>query len=207
MEDFFNKYGRTNAVRMRRDEKKQFKVSFPLFYLSVHQCVIFHQGSVFVEFADSTSVDAFLKADPKPTWEGKELLTMSKYALRTNLIHYLTNVHFREEYCEMKIKEKGLTGKAAKNRRELMTRPRGFNAFVEMTKGQGSDDKKKSDDSPKEVFLDFMGTNLLINKDSEGNGFVKAEDVPFVKGATLKFDGCGGDVSWSEIKVGFFDLK
>jgi lupus La protein len=103
----------------------------------------------------------------------------------------------------MKIKEKGLTGKAAKNRRELMTRPRGFNAFLELNK----DDKKKSDDAPKEVFLDFMGTNLLIHKDNEGNGTVKTEDVPFVKGATLRFDGCGGDVSWAEIKVGFTDLK
>ena len=38
------------------------------------------QGSVFVEFNDFESVDKFLKADPKPTWEDKELLTMTKYA-------------------------------------------------------------------------------------------------------------------------------
>ncbi len=36
------------------------------------------QGSVFVEFADFQSVEAFLNADPKPTWEDKELLIMSK---------------------------------------------------------------------------------------------------------------------------------
>ncbi len=36
------------------------------------------QGSVFVEFDDMSSVEKFLTADPKPTWEGKELLTMSK---------------------------------------------------------------------------------------------------------------------------------
>ncbi len=37
------------------------------------------QGSVFVEFNDFESVDKFLKADPKPTWEDKELLIMTKY--------------------------------------------------------------------------------------------------------------------------------
>lgn len=36
------------------------------------------QNSVFAEFVDFSSVDAFLKADPKPTFEGKELLIMSK---------------------------------------------------------------------------------------------------------------------------------
>ncbi|KAF5353435.1 hypothetical protein D9756_008032 [Leucocoprinus leucothites] len=166
LEDFFNKYGNTNAVRMRRDEEKKFK------------------GSVFVEFADFSSVENFLKADPKPTWDGKELLIMSK-----------------EDYCEMKIKEKGLTGKAAKNRRELLSRPRGFNAFQEMARSKsGGGDEKKSDGPAKDVYLDFMGKNILIKKDGEGNGTVSAEDVPFVKGATLKFEGCSGDVSWAEIK-------
>lgn len=36
------------------------------------------KGSVFVEFADFKSVDAFLKADPKPVWNGEELVIMSK---------------------------------------------------------------------------------------------------------------------------------
>lgn len=104
----------------------------------------------------------------------------------------------------MKIKEKGLKGKAAKNRRELMTRTRGFNAFQETVKGKTTSNEKKSDSLAQEVFLDFMGKNILIHKDSEGNGTVNAEDVPFVRGATLRFDGCGGDVSWAEIKVLFF---
>ena len=34
---------------------------------------------MFAEFADFKSVSAFLEADPKPTWEGEELLIMSKY--------------------------------------------------------------------------------------------------------------------------------
>lgn len=82
-----------------------------------------------------------------------------------------------------------------------MTRTRGFNAFQEMAKGKDGGDKKKSDGPAQDVFLDFMGKNILIHKDNEGNGTVDAEDVPFVKGATLRFDGCGGDVSWAEIKV------
>ena len=36
------------------------------------------QGSVFVEFTDASSVDAFLNADPKPSWNGEELLIMTK---------------------------------------------------------------------------------------------------------------------------------
>ena len=35
---------------------------------------------MFAEFADFKSVEAFLSADPKPTWEGEELLIMSKCA-------------------------------------------------------------------------------------------------------------------------------
>ncbi len=36
------------------------------------------QGSVFVEFSDFKSVDAFLNADPKPAWNGEDLLIMTK---------------------------------------------------------------------------------------------------------------------------------
>lgn len=36
---------------------------------------------MFVEFSDFESVDKFLKADPKPTWEDKELLIMTKYEI------------------------------------------------------------------------------------------------------------------------------
>lgn len=92
----------------------------------------------------------------------------------------------------MKVKEKGLTGKAAVNRKEAMNR-RGFNAFREM--------EKKGADPKKEVYLEFMGTKIRIHEDENGTGTVKEEEVPFVKGATLKFEGCGGDVSWLEIKV------
>ncbi|KAF9235425.1 hypothetical protein BU15DRAFT_89588 [Melanogaster broomeanus] len=162
LEEFFEKYGQVNAVRMRRvDGKKEFK------------------GSVFVEFADMASVEAFLNADPKPTWNDEELLIMSK-----------------EAYCDMKIKEKGLTGKAAELRRDTLSTRRGFNAFTEME--NPSKYKKangKSKEKP-EVYLEFMGTKIR-----EEAGYVKTEDIPFVKGATMKFEGCAGDANFTEMKV------
>jgi len=104
----------------------------------------------------------------------------------------------------MKIKEKGLSGKAANHRRELIAYGKGFDAFREMAKEQkGSGKGEKKEEEKKDVYLEFMGTKILIHQDEEGSGYVKEEDVPFVKGATLKFDGCGGGVVWSEIKVRF----
>ena len=40
---------------------------------------------------------------------------------------------------------------------------------------------------------------ILVHE--EDGGTVKPEDVPAVKGASLKFEGAGGDVSFDEIKV------
>ncbi|KAI0758851.1 hypothetical protein C8Q74DRAFT_1300277 [Fomes fomentarius] len=170
LEAFFDKYGKTNAVRMRRvDGTKEFK------------------GSVFVEFADFKAVGAFLNADPKPTWDGEELLIMSK-----------------EAYCEMKIKEKGLTGKAADLRRQNIAGSgrKGFNAFKEMAEKEkgGKKGSGKEEEKPKpEVYLEFLGSRILVHEE-DGGGSVKPEDVPNVKGASLKFEGAGEDVSFDEIK-------
>ncbi|KZT68546.1 hypothetical protein DAEQUDRAFT_738607 [Daedalea quercina L-15889] len=166
LEDYFNKYGRTNAVRMRRTEEKTFK------------------GSVFVEFADFTSVEAFLNADPKPSWNGEELKIMTK-----------------EAYCEMKIKEKGLTGKSARVRKQSLASGRGFNAFREMEearkreKGKGKEEKKAP-----EVFIEFMGSKIRVEQGEEG-GSVRDEDVPAVKGASLTFEGAGESLTFDEIKT------
>lgn len=62
IEAFFTPYGPTNAVRLRRADDKTFK------------------GSVFVEFDSPETAEKFLNADPKPKWDGKELLIMSKKA-------------------------------------------------------------------------------------------------------------------------------
>ncbi|THH20958.1 hypothetical protein EW146_g527 [Bondarzewia mesenterica] len=166
LEQFFEKYGKVNAVRMRRkDGTKEFK------------------GSVFTEFAEFSSVDAFLKADPKPSWEGTPLIIMSK-----------------GEYVDMKIKEKGLTGKAAHARRDDASSRKGFNAFREMrlAKEGGAKGSKEKDKLKKEVMMSFMGSEIPVQE--EEGGSVKDEDVPIVKGATLKFAGCGGEASFDDIK-------
>lgn len=49
--------------------------------------LMYTQGSVFVEFADMSSVTRFLESDPKPTWDEKELLIMSKY-VKSRLLTY-----------------------------------------------------------------------------------------------------------------------
>lgn len=160
LEEFFENYGKINAVRMRRiDGNKEFK------------------GSVFVEFADISSVETFLSAQPKPSWNGNELVIMTKAA-----------------YCDMKIKEKGLSGKAAQLRKDKINR-KGFNAFREMETSA----KNKTKEKP-EVYLEFMGTKIRVYDDGDV-GYVKEEDVLFIKGATLKFTGCGGDVNFTEMKA------
>ena len=116
---------------------------------------------------------------------------------------------YREAYCEMKIKEKGLSGKAATIRRNEATspNPRGFNAFREMEKGKtGSAKGKNAEGKKPEIWLEFMGTKIRVHEDADGDkngkdGYVKDEDVPYVKGSALKFSGRGGDVPWEEIKV------
>lgn len=98
----------------------------------------------------------------------------------------------------MKIKEKGLTGNAAKMRKESMagTGRKGFNAFREM--GLISDKGGKGSKGKKEVLLEIFGKKIPVSE--EDGGSINKEDVPFVKGATLKFDGVE-DVPFDDIKV------
>lgn len=70
IEAFFAPYGPTNAIRLRRAADKTFK------------------GSVFVEFESEEKQKAFLDLDPKPKWNGQDLLIKSK-----------------KEYCEEKVRE------------------------------------------------------------------------------------------------------
>jgi hypothetical protein len=113
--------------------------------------------------------------------------------------HYL--VDNREAYCDMKIKEKGLTGKAADLRKDTISSRKGFNAFREMENPSKSKSNGKSKEKP-EILLEFMGERIRVYDDNEdGIGYVKTEDVPFVRGATLKFTGCGGDANFTEMKA------
>lgn len=157
------------------------------------------KGSVFVEFTDFETVDKFLNADCKPSWEGNELLVMSKYVSRLPQIIRCSTLILREAYCEMKIKEKGLTGKSAVTRKEIIAR-RGFDAFREMAKGKNPASSSTKSEKP-DIKLEFMGSKIPVQVE-DGVGSVNKDDVPFVQGATLKFEGDVGDVSFSQIKVG-----
>jgi hypothetical protein len=130
---------------------------------------------------DHKSVEAFLSADPKPSWDGKELLTMSK-----------------ETYVEMKIKEKGLKGKAAIIKRDHITR-KGFDAFREMRMAVGGKGgKKEAERAEPEIFVAFLGKKIRVLE--EDGGSVAPEEVPRVRGSALRFTGCGGEVSYDTIK-------
>ena len=73
----------------------------------------------------------------------------------------------------MKIKENGLTGKAADCRKDSISSRKGFNAFREMEYPS----KSKSKEKP-EVLLEFMGGKLVrVYDDKEdGVGYVKMKD-------------------------------
>ncbi|CAE6477632.1 unnamed protein product [Rhizoctonia solani] len=160
LEKFFGQFGKVNAVRMRRTEQKVFK------------------NSVFVEFDDFSSVKAFLEADPKPSFEGTELLTMSK-----------------EAYCTMKIKEKGLDKKGVTARTHSGTGGAGgrkqFDAFQQPSGG------KKEKEA---VVVKFHGKEYPL--DGEGKVKVPIEEFEFEKGSAIKFTGAGSeDAKFGEIKA------
>lgn len=104
----------------------------------------------------------------------------------------------KEAYVEMKIKEKGLKGKAAVVKRDYITR-KGFDAFREMRNAAGGKDgKREADKAESEIFVTFLGTKLRVSE--EDGGSVAPEEVPRVRGSALCFVGCGGEVSYDDIK-------
>lgn len=106
LEKFFETFGAVKQVRLRRSDDKKFK------------------GSVFVEFEKIEDADAFLALDPKPKYEEKELLAMSK-----------------KGYVDMKAAEHGFSN-TAKGRKPK------FNAFKEQGgKPRGDFKGKRRNDS------------------------------------------------------------
>lgn len=108
----------------------------------------------------------------------------------------------------MKIKEKGLTGKAANNKRDLIAGPpRKFDAFRLMNKAGNSGATDGAAEPKKDIYLEYFGAKMLIVPDSNGQGCVSESEVPFVKNATLKYEGSGENVQWGDIKVRFSTLR
>lgn len=68
-----------------------------------------------------------------------------------------------------------------------------------MAKTKDSSSASNKAEKP-DVKLEFMGSKIPVQVE-DGNGRVNKEDVPFVQGATLKFEGNVGDVSFNQIKV------
>jgi hypothetical protein len=96
------------------------------------------------------------------------------------------------------MKEKGIKGKAGSNNKEYTGNRREFNAFREMAKAKGKSTASGEQAKP-EIWLEFMGTKIRVH-DEEG-GTIKDEEVPHIKGAALKFEGCGGELHFNDIKV------
>ncbi|QRV99428.1 La domain-containing protein [Ceratobasidium sp. AG-Ba] len=144
LEEFFAKYGKVNAVRMRRTDGKQFKNS--------------------------------------PTFDGTELLTMSK-----------------EAYCTMKIKEKGLDKKGITPRTHSGTGgPGGRRQFDAFQADNGVVPKKKGEKAP--VTFTFFGKTYTVT--GEGNVDIKIEEFEYPKGAAMKFTGAGdGETKFGELKT------
>ena len=98
----------------------------------------------------------------------------------------------------MKIKEKGLKGKAAQYRKDRESGNglrKGFNAFRTFDHG-----KEKKDAKPKpEVILDFMGSKLTVI--DEDGGRVDEASIPYVKNSALKVTGIEGELSFDDVKV------
>ncbi len=95
----------------------------------------------------------------------------------------------------MKIKEKGLTGKAAQFRKDLIVR-RKFDAF----RLTGSAPSSTPSSAP--IVLEYLGVKLPVSSD----GGIPEEDIPFVAKATLKFSGSFDNVYFNAIKEPLKDL-
>lgn len=172
------------------------------------------KGSVFVEFSSKEEQEAFLekaKSEPESLkYEGKTLEIMSK-----------------KDYCDMKIKEKGINpedaykreggefdGKKTTGRTNLSGKTSGFNAFKEMEKeekfGSSSSNNKNSEEEKKkrqeelekklneDLEFDFNGVKLISNSKGE----IDPETIPIPKNTVLSFKnvGDGKEGDWKTLK-------
>lgn len=118
VEEWFKQFGAVNAVRFRREDDDKGRKNRGAF-----------KGSVFAEFKTLADAKAFVGRDPKPDFQGEPVTAM-----------------FKEEYVQMKVKEKGLDAGSIvrdpkKDGNKADMAPRKFNAFNEMAKIKASGGK------------------------------------------------------------------
>ncbi|KAG5357223.1 La protein-like protein [Yarrowia sp. C11] len=112
IEGFFEGHGKIVQVRLRRRTEQQNRF----------------KGSVFAEFEKLEDATKFLALEPKPTFQGRELKTMSKPA-----------------YCEMKKAELGFTDGANGKRG-----PRKFNGFKDNESRKRNNDDDDNGDNKRQ---------------------------------------------------------
>lgn len=177
---------------------------------NVDRCSV-AQNSVFCEFKTKSTATAFLAADPKPAFEGKELLTMSKYALTDFLPPVLRPivalVYPRDAYVTKKSAEKGFP-KPNPMRVLAGNMRKGFNAFTLMeeeakkvaSKGKGKTAATGADGDQDEdpVMVTMEGHTYKVRPD----GTVDAEQIEYPKGRVIRYvGGPTGNLNFKAIKV------
>lgn len=190
LEKFFAQFGQINVVRMRREELARPKK---------------FKGSVFVEFASMDEATKFLskgKTDEGIKFGEAPLLVMSK-----------------DEYCQMKMKEKGIDPQAQAKRapsgKVPLSRPGKFNAFTELAReeqGLPSSDEvraqnaaaksapgeKKSAKPKRSDPLTFeFNDKMLVTREDET---VDPATVEFPERSVIAFEGAGENGNWRELK-------
>ncbi|KAG8896138.1 hypothetical protein FRC00_006408 [Tulasnella sp. 408] len=173
IEQFFEQYAPIAGVRFRRTDKKDGRK---------------FKNSVFAEFKNKAGLDAFLNADPKPTFDGKELLTMSNVSPESA---------FRDAYVTMKAKEKGFD---VPDKSQILVGNirRGFNAFklmdeeakkgktnIESTEKAEEDADDEEEDKPEGITIDMDGRTYAVLS-SEEVETVK-EKVPTIAGSEVEW--------------------
>ncbi|KAM0788493.1 hypothetical protein ACM66B_001625 [Microbotryomycetes sp. NB124-2] len=192
--------GKALSVRMRREDKQ------------VNGKTILKagkfKGSIFIEFAETESVDKFVKLDPKPEFEGKPLEVMTKTA-------YVDMK--REIYAPGSAKQAEKNGKGSKGFNAWALKyvdSNGFPAPVENVSKDSRDNskKRKADDGPEERDVMFDGVRFKAKRTKEGDDSsielvdedkIGTEEGQWPKGRLLKFT-LSGDGS---NKFNFMELK
>ncbi|KAL8287152.1 hypothetical protein RQP46_003604 [Phenoliferia psychrophenolica] len=163
--------GKVKTVRMRREDKPPAPDSENKVFLKDRGKF---KGSIFVEFEKVEAVTNLLNLDPKPTFDNKDLLIMSK-----------------SDYVEMKNKIYASDSKKAKNPYAKLAKP--FNAWAEKLvdphgipsvpvekKPKATVEKKKIVNGPEDRDVSYYGVHFTARRDGGVDAPVEIVDVESV---------------------------